>query len=265
MPRFAANLSMLYAEWPFLERPQAAAADGFQAVECLFPYEVPAAELRARLIHHGLRQVLFNAPAGDWQAGERGLASLPGREAEFRASVDTALDYARVLECRTVHVMAGRRVEGAALAHQREVLLENLAYAARLAAADGVTLVLEPLNPRDAPGYWLNRQDEAQSICAQVGAANLKVQFDCYHCQIVEGDVSAKLARDIASIGHVQIAGVPDRHEPDTGELHYPYLFDLLDGLDYQGWVGCEYRPRAGTRAGLGWLRPYLPASADGP
>jgi hydroxypyruvate isomerase len=262
MPRLAANISLMYGEHPFLERFAAAAADGFRAVEFLFPYEHPAAEIRARLDRHGLALALFNAPPGDWAAGERGMAGLPGREAEYRDSIARALDYASVLGNDRLHVMAGLVPAGADLARHRAVYLENLAYAARAAAAHGVTVTIEPLNPRDMPGYLLHRQDDAQTICKVVGADNLRVQFDCYHCQIVEGDVATKLRRDIAGIGHIQIAGVPGRHEPDVGELHYPYLFDVIDELGYAGWVGCEYRPRAGTSAGLGWARPWLPAPA---
>ncbi|CAM3181579.1 2-oxo-tetronate isomerase [Cupriavidus taiwanensis] len=258
MPRFAANLSMMYNEHAFLDRFAAAAADGFQAVEYLFPYEHPAAELRARLDANGLTQALFNAPPGDWAAGERGLASLPGREAEFRDAIGRALEYAGVIGNDRVHVMAGLVPADADRARYRATYLENVAYAAKAAAAQGVTIVLEPINTRDMPGYFLNRQDDAQAICKEAGAANLKVQFDCYHCQIVEGDIAMKLRRDMAGIGHIQIAGVPERHEPDLGELNYPYLFDLIDSLGYQGWIGCEYRPRAGTSEGLGWLKPYL-------
>ncbi|WP_186231445.1 2-oxo-tetronate isomerase [Burkholderia gladioli] len=258
MPRFAANLSMMYTEHPFLERFAAAARDGFRAVEYLFPYDFAADELKARLADAGLVQALFNAPPGDWAAGERGFASLPGREDEFRRAFDTALDYARVLGNDKLHVMAGLLPAGADRARHREVYLRNLAHAAEAARAAGVLVVIEPINTRDMPGYFLNRQDDAQAICRDVGAPNLSVQFDCYHCQIVEGDIAMKLKRDFAGIGHIQVAAVPERHEPDLGELNYPYLFELIDTLGYDGWIGCEYRPKAGTSEGLGWLRPYL-------
>ncbi|MBG1245718.1 2-oxo-tetronate isomerase [Burkholderia pseudomallei] len=258
MPRFAANLTMMYNEHAFLERFAAAARDGFKAVEYLFPYEFPAAELKARLDAHGLVQALFNAPPGDWAAGERGIASLPGREDEFRRAIDTALDYARVIGNDTLHVMAGLIAPTQDRARHRDVYLRNLAHAAEAARAQNVTIVIEPINPRDMPGFFLNRQDDAQAICREVGAPNLLVQFDCYHCQIVEGDLAMKLKRDIAGIGHIQIAGAPQRHEPDVGEIHYPYLFELIDALGYDGWIGCEYRPKAGTSEGLGWLAPYL-------
>ncbi|MGF6640913.1 2-oxo-tetronate isomerase [Paraburkholderia sp. MM6662-R1] len=264
MPRFAANLSMMYNEHAFPDRFAAAARDGFNAVEFLFPYEFRPGELKARLDAHGLTQALFNAPPGDWSGGERGLASVPGREDEFRRGIDTALEYARVLGNRKLHVMAGLIAGDQAgetqRKTQRDVYLNNLAYAARAAQAEQITVVIEPINTRDMPGYFLNQQDDAQAICAEVGAPNLKVQFDCYHCQIVEGDLATKLKRDMAGIGHIQVAGVPERHEPDIGELNYPYLFDLIDALGYDGYIGCEYRPRAGTSAGLGWLKPYLDA-----
>ena len=258
MPRLAANLTMMYNEHPFLDRFQAAASDGFQGVEFLFPYDFAAADIRARLQDNGLTQALFNAPPGDWAAGERGIASLPGREDEFLRGLDQALAYAAKLGNRSLHVMAGLIRPDQDRAAHRAVYVRNLARAASAAASAGITVVIEPINTRDIPGFFLNRQDEAQAICAEVGAANLKVQFDCYHCQIVEGDIAVKLERDMAGIGHIQIAGVPDRHEPNLGELNYPYLFDRIDALGYAGWVGCEYRPKAGTRAGLGWAQAYL-------
>ncbi|MGA7776671.1 MAG: 2-oxo-tetronate isomerase [Paraburkholderia sp.] len=262
MPRFAANLTMMYNEHGFLERFAAAARDGFKAVEYLFPYDFPATEIKARLDGYGLTQALFNAPPGDWAAGERGMASLPGREDEFRRAIDTALEYTRVLGNRKLHVMAGLIGADQSRERHRELYLQNLAYAARNAQAEGVLIVIEPINTRDMPGYFLNRQDDAQAICAEVGAPNLKVQFDCYHCQIMEGDLAMKLKRDMAGIGHIQVAGVPERHEPDHGELNYPYLFELIDTLGYDGWIGCEYWPRAGTSEGLGWLRSYLQRNA---
>jgi hydroxypyruvate isomerase len=258
MPRLAANLTMMYNEHPFLDRFQAAASDGFQGVEFLFPYDFAAADIRARLQDNGLTQALFNAPPGDWAAGERGIASLPGREDEFLRGLDQALAYAAQLGNRSLHVMAGLIRPDQDRAAHRAVYVRNLARAASAAASAGITVVIEPINTRDIPGFFLNRQDEAQAICAEVGASNLKVQFDCYHCQIVEGDIAVKLERDMAGIGHIQIAGVPDRHEPNLGELNYPYLFDRIDALGYAGWVGCEYRPKAGTRAGLGWAQAYL-------
>lgn len=258
MPRFAANLSMMYQEHEFMDRFGAAAKDGFKGIEFLFPYAYPAADIRARLTEHALSQALFNGPPGNWDAGERGLASLPGRESEFKHSVERALEYARVLGNERVHLMAGLIRPGEERARHRATYVRNLDYAAREAASAGVTVVIEPINTRDIPGFFLNRQDEAHSICAEVGARNLKVQMDFYHCQIVEGDLAMKLRHYIAGIGHIQIAGVPERHEPDLGEINYPYLFGLMDELGYAGWVGCEYRPKAGTSAGLGWARAWL-------
>lgn len=257
MPRFAANLSMLYPEHAFLERFAAAAADGFDAVEYLFPYEYSAQVLKQHLSDNGLVQALFNAPPGDWAAGERGIATLPGRESEFRAGFDRALEYAAVLGNTRIHVMAGLLPSEQHRERHHAVYLENLAYATAQARQAGVTVLLEPINTRDMPGFFLNRQDRAHAICKEVGASNLKVQFDCYHCQIVEGDLAVKLLRDINGIGHIQIAGVPDRHEPNLGELNYPYLFELIDELGYDGWVGCEYRPKSDTSAGLQWLRDW--------
>lgn len=257
MPKFAANLTLMYNELDFLDRFAVAARDGFKGVEFLFPYSFRADEIRMRLNDSGLTQVLFNCPPGDWVAGERGIASLPGREDEFRRSIDLALEYSRALGSTRLHVMAGLIQPEQDRARHRDVYLRNLSFAAREAANQGVTVLVEPINQRDMPGYFLNRQDEAQTICKEIGAQNLKVQFDVYHCQIVEGDVAMKMRRDIAGIGHFQIAGVPERHEPDIGELNYPYLFDLMDALGYDGWVGCEYRPKRGTSEGLGWLKSF--------
>ena len=257
MPRFAANLSMLYPQHSFLEHFAAAAADGFDAVEYLFPYEYSPQVLKQRLEDNGLVQALFNAPPGDWAAGERGIATLPGRLSEFREGFDRALDYAAVLGNSKIHVMAGLLASEAERARHHGVYLENLAYACAQAAKVGVTVLLEPINTRDMPGFFLNRQDQAHAICREVGAPNLKVQFDCYHCQIVEGDLASKLRRDFSGIGHIQVAGVPDRHEPDLGEVNYPFLFELMDELGYDGWVGCEYRPRGDTSSGLKWLRDW--------
>ena len=257
MPRFAANLSMLYPEHAFLDRFAAAAADGFKAVEYLFPYEHDPAELARRLQAHGLEQVLFNAPPGDFAAGERGIACLPGREDEFRAGIATALGYAQALACPRVHVMAGLVPRDADRAALRATYLGNLAWAAAQAAPRGVDVLIVPINTRDIPGYFLNRQAEAHAIIDEVGADNLKVQMDLYHLQIVEGDVAMKLRRYLPTgkVGHLQIAGVPLRHEPDQGELNHDYLFDVIDELGYAGWIGCEYRPAGSTSAGLGWLK----------
>lgn len=257
MLNFAANLSLMYNEHEFLDRFAAAAADGFKGVEFLFPYDYPAEEIRSRLDHNGLTQALFNAPPGDWALGDRGMASSPGREDEFRRSIDQALSYVKVLGNRTLHVMAGLSIAGVERARQRATYINNLAHAAEQAASLDITVVIEPINTRDIPGFFLNRQDEAQAICTEIGKPNLKVQFDCYHCQIVEGDLAVRLRRDMPRVGHIQVAGVPERHEPDTGEINYPYLFTLIEQLGYDGWIGCEYRPAGATSAGLGWLRRW--------
>ncbi len=253
---------MLYPELDFLDRFAAAARDGFKAVEFLFPYAFDSSEIAARLKAHDLQQVLFNAPPGDWNGGERGLACLPGREAEFRAGIGHALEYAGALDCPRVHVMAGLQPSGSEQEALYRTYIKQLRWAALEAARQGVDLFIEPINPRDIPGYFLNRQDHAHEVIEAVGASNLKVQMDLYHCQIVEGDVAMKLRKYLPTgrVGHIQIAGVPERHEPDLGELDYTYLFSLLDALGYDGWVGCEYRPlrgmqAGGTSAGLGWLK----------
>ncbi len=278
MPRFAANLSMLYPEHSFLDRFAAAAADGFDAVEYLFPYAFKPAELAARLADLGLSQALINAPPGDFAAGERGLAGRPERVDDFRRSfLDQALPYAQALACPRVHVMAGLLPAGAD-AQTRQAHLHtyasNLAWAARQAAAHGVAVLIEPINSRDMPGYLLSGQADAHALVQQIGAPNLQVQMDLYHCQIMEGDLAMKLHQYLpataggraSQVGHLQIAGVPSRHEPDDGELHYPYLFSLIDQLGYRGVVGCEYRPRntqpGGTSAGLGWLRRWRDSAA---
>lgn len=261
MPRFAANLSMMYGEWSFPDRFAAAAADGFNGVECQFPYEWPAAELSQRLTDAGLAQVLINAPPG--QGAERGLACLPGREADFRRSFsEHALPYAAALRCPRVHVMAGLMPPGSERPALQATFVENLAWAAREAASAGVTVLIEPLNFRDMPGYFMHRQHDAHEIVGLVGAPNLAVQMDLYHCQIVEGDLSTRLTRYLdpahpTRVGHLQVAGVPARHEPDEGELAHAHLFELIDALGWDGWVGAEYRPRGATRDGLGWFQRW--------
>ena len=257
MPKFAANLTMMFNEVPFPERFFRAAKAGFKGVEFLFPYDHPPQEVADWLQENRLTNALFNMPPGDWTAGERGIASLPGREADFRASVAKALDYARALGTERLHAMAGLLPAGADRARHRAVYVENLRYAARELAKEGRTLLIEPINTRDIPGFFLNTQDEGHAICEEVGEANLKVQMDFYHTQIVQGDVSMTLRKYFSGVGHVQIAGVPERHEPDTGELNNGYLMRVLDELGYEGWVGCEYRPRGRTEDGLGWLKAW--------
>jgi hydroxypyruvate isomerase len=254
MPRFSANLSFLYGDVPFLDRFAAAAGDGFRAVEFAFAYEFAPGEIAARLQANGLQQVLINTPQGNAR-GDRGLAALPGREREFASGLATALDLATALNCPRIHVMAGVLSDAAQHARARATFVENLRLAARAASERGIGLTIEPINPRDIPGYFLNSQAEAHAIREEVGAPNLSVQMDLYHAQIVEGDLTEKLKRWLPHIGHIQVAGVPERHEPDTGEVNYRHLFALLDELGYRGWIGCEYRPRNGTSAGLGWMK----------
>ncbi|MDE0460744.1 MAG: TIM barrel protein [Chromatiales bacterium] len=272
MPRLSANLSYLFTERPFLDRFEAAARWGFRAIEHQFPYtEAPESAIRERLRAHDLHAVLFNLPPGN--EGERGLGGLPGREAEFREGLDLALRYCRATGCPRLHAMWGVPDEETGLAESRATFVANLREAAPRAAEAGVTLLVEPLNPRDNPGYPLNRQADAHALVAEVGAPNVKVQFDLYHCQIVEGDVAPKLDRWVggpdSNVGHIQIAGPPDRLEPDAGELNYAWLLPRIDALGYTGWVGCEYRPAAGTEAGLAWasrwgIRPPSAAGGDG-
>ena len=255
MPKFDANLTMMFTEVPFLERFGAAAAAGFRGVEFAFPYDYPAAQLEELLGRHGLDNVLFNLPPGNWAAGERGTACVPGREAEFRAGVQTALPYATRLKTPRVHIMAGIVPPGADPATVRATYITNLKYAAAEFARHGITVLIEAINTRDIPGFYLNTQAQSYGVMQEVGAPNLKMQMDFYHMQVMEGDLATKLKKYAAHCGHVQIAGVPDRHEPDTGEVHYPYLFKLLDTLGYDGWVGCEYRPAGKTEDGLEWFR----------
>ncbi|RUR47605.1 2-oxo-tetronate isomerase [Vreelandella populi] len=260
MIRLAANLSMLFNEHDFMDRFLAAADAGFKGVEYLFPYAYSAAELRQALDETHLEQVLFNLPPGDWEAGERGLASLPGREAEFRDSVVEALRYAETLNCPRVHAMAGLLPKGADATTQADhqaTYLRNLRYATTEAAKLGKDILIEPINTRDMPNYFLSRQAQAMAVLKELGTSNLKLQFDLYHCQIMEGDLIRHLERQFSVIAHVQVAGVPERHEPDVGEVNYPALFTRLETLGYSGWVGCEYRPAGDTRQGLGWGRNY--------
>jgi hydroxypyruvate isomerase len=296
MPNFAANLSMMYTEIPFLQRFEAAAADGFKAVEYLFPYEFSAQELSHQLKSCGLQQVLFNAPAGGfdkqsiadaWENSFRGTAALPGHEDEFKAGVELALTYAEKLNCPRIHIMAGlipevlrlpvNALQGLATSSNtaklpgplRDTYLNNIAWAAKQAASINVDVLIEPINTRDIPYFFLNRQEDAHAIIQETGCSNLKVQMDLYHCQIVEGDLASKIRAYLPTgrVAHFQIAGVPQRNEPDIGEVNYSYLFQVIDEVaaqcGWQGWVGCEYRPKkggqhGGTSAGLGWLKGLL-------
>ena len=255
MPRFCANLSMMFTERPFLDRFAAAAAAGFDAVEFLFPYDFKAADIRARLDEHGLQQVLFNMPPGDWSMGERGTASLPGRVSEFRDGVKRALDYAAVLGTKRLHCMAGLLPAGTAHGTAASLYAANLAWACELTMAAGVLVVIEPINHRDMPGFFLNTTDQGAAVVQAIGRDRLALLFDIYHCQVTEGDVTSRMAKLLPLIGHIQIADVPGRNEPGTGELNWPYIFGRMDAIGYDGWVGCEYRPAGDTEAGLVWLR----------
>lgn len=254
MPKFAANLSMMFQEHDFLDRFDAAADAGFKAVEFLFPYDFTAEEIKSRLDKNHLDQALFNLPPGDWDKGEKGLAALPGREAEFKQALSKALEYSEVLGNKHLHVMSGIPSDEMGYNDCRLTLIENLKWAAPLAAEKGKCLLLEPINNIDIPGYFLNFQGQARGIISMVGADNLRLQFDLYHVQIMEGNIAVNLRNFMDIIAHMQIAGVPGRHEPNVGEINYPFLFDLIDELGYDGWIGCEYVPKDGTMAGLGWM-----------
>ncbi|MFN4117698.1 2-oxo-tetronate isomerase [Acidovorax sp.] len=264
MPQFAANLSLMYTEFPFLDRFAAAARDGFRAVEFLFPYAFEPQDIAARLRDHGLQLVLFNAPpagsdraamAAAWDQTARGTAALPGRESEFRAGVTEALRYAEALDCPRIHVLSGIVPPGVERESLKALCASNLRWAAEQVGKAGRDILIEPINLRDMPRYFLNRQDHAHELLDAAQSEHLKVQMDLYHCQIVEGDVATKLRQYLPTgrVAHIQIAGVPARQEPDQGELNYPYLFDVIDALGYAGWIGCEYRPSNGTTQGLGW------------
>ncbi len=257
MPKFAANLSMLFTEVPFLERFGAAARCGFRAVEFLFPYEHPPEVIAEQLREHNLQVVLFNMPPGDWAGGMRGMGCIPGCEADFRAGVDKALAYATVLGTPRIHAMAGLHPGGVDRAACRATLIANLKYAAEKLAPHNITVLLEAINHRDIPGFFVNTQAESYEICTAVGAPNLKMQMDLYHMQVMEGDIAIKLRQYAPQCGHIQIAGAPQRHEPDTGEVRYEYLFQVLDEIAYDGWIGCEYRPAKTTAEGMGWFQAY--------
>ena len=270
MPKFAANLHYLFTEVAFLDRFEAAARAGFTAVEFQVPYDYPAPELRARLDGNGLQMVLFDAPMGDWNAGDRGLAAVPGREAEFRDTLPKVVEYAGGLGCKLVHVMAGAIDTATQQAQAERVYVENLRYAAGFLKRHGVAAVIEPINRQlglarggaqytteGMRGYFLNHTQQARDMIEKVASDNLFLHLDVYHMQLLEGHLADTLRANVGLLRHVQIAGVPGRHEPDTGEIHFPFLFGLLDELQYQGWVGCEYRPLGNTLQGLGWARPY--------
>jgi len=255
MPRFAANLTMMFNEVPFLDRFEAAAKAGFTAVEFLFPYAFPAEEIGRRLRANGLTQALFNLPPGNWDAGEKGFAALPERFADLKQSLHTALPYAEATGVKRVHLMAGiaSRTDAKAV----EAFYKSVAWSCEFFAPHGLDVVIEPINPRNVPGYFLNDFVFAHELINELKIANLKLQFDIYHCQIIHGDVTMRLREMMPMTGHVQIASIPSRHEPDGEELNYPFIFAELDRLGYGGFVGCEYNPRGKTTDGLAWFKPY--------
>jgi len=263
MPRFAANLTMLFTELPFLERFAAARAAGFTAVEYLFPYDFPKEDLVARLRAQGLRQVLHNLPAGDWAAGERGIACHPSRVGEFREGVVRAIAYAHALDCPQLNCLAGKLPDGVGAQEAQATLVGNLRYAAAALGAAGIRLLVEPINTYDIPGFFLSRTAQAIALIEEVGSDNLFLQYDAYHAQRMEGELAATLQRHLPRIAHVQVADNPGRNEPGTGEINYQYLFAHLDRIGYAGWVGCEYKPAGRTLEGLGWLQRHEGVSRD--
>lgn len=258
MTKLAANLTMLFNEVPFLERFKQAKLAGFQAVEFLFPYEYEPEVLAQSVQELDMSVALFNLPPGDWDAGEKGIAALPGREQEFRDSVDTALLYAQALDCRKVHAMSGLIDTNYSLQAHLDTFIDNLRYAADTLGPHGIEVMIEPLNHYDAPNYFIAHQRQAVEYIQKVQRSNVKLQLDLYHAQIMDGDL-VRLINEVSPwIGHVQIASVPDRHEPFDGELNYPYLFNALQQAQYLDWIGCEYKPKNSTHDGLGWAKPYL-------
>lgn len=257
MPRFSANISMLYPELPFKERFAAAARDGFEAVEYVGAYDQDPTELKSLLNQHGLTQALFNLPAGDWAAGERGIACHSERMEDFRQGIDKAIEYAEATECARVNCLAGIAPAGVDRSTLESVLIDNLKYAAPRLADEGIKLLLEPINTRDIPGFLINSTDDYERIAAAVDHQNLYLQYDFYHMQVVQGDLIATFKRLQSCTAHVQIADSPGRNEPGTGEINYPNIFKTLDQADYTGWVGAEYKPKAGTSEGLNWLKNW--------
>jgi hydroxypyruvate isomerase len=253
MPRFAANLTMLFTEHPFLDRFEHAAKAGFDAVEFLFPYAFEAGDIKRRLDDNGLQLVLHNLPAGNWEAGERGIACHPERAQEFRDGVQSAIGYARVLGTHQLNCLVGKALPGVADEVLRRTVVDNLRFAAAELGKAGLKLLIEPINTFDIPGFYLNRTAQAAELLAEVGANNAFIQYDIYHAQRMEGELAATIEKHLPRIGHIQLADNPGRNEPGSGEINYPFLFAHLDRIGYAGWVGCEYKPAAGTEAGLGW------------
>lgn len=258
MPKFAANLTMMFNEVDLLDRFAAARAAGFKGVEYLFPYAFEVDELAARLKDNGLVQVLHNLPPGDWDAGERGIAVIAGRKDEFRAGIDKAIAYATKLDVPQLNCLSGIAPAGADPNQMRDTFVENLSYAADRLKAEGIKLLIEAINSRDIPGFYLNHTKQAADIIAETGSDNLFIQYDIYHMQVMEGDLAPTIEAYLDRIPHMQLADTPGRHEPGTGEINYPFLFGHIDRIGYDGWIGCEYKPAGKTEDGLGWLKPYL-------
>jgi len=258
MPKFNANLSMMFNEVPFLERFGAAAKAGFRGVEFLFPYDFQAAQIREQLDRHKLEMVLFNMPPGDFAAGDRGMACHPAKTAQFQENVGKTLEYAKALGANQIHCMAGLKPVGVAEEKMRETYIANLQFAGRELAKHDIKLLIEAINTRDIPGFYLNYSRQAFDIMHYAGVPNLYFQYDIYHMQIMEGDLAPTVEKNLAKIAHMQLADTPGRHEPGTGEINYPFLFQFFDRVGYKGWIGCEYRPAGKTEDGLGWLKPYL-------
>lgn len=261
MPKFAANLTMMFNEVDFLDRFEAAAKAGFKGVEYLFPYDYDKEEIAEKLNRHGLTQVLHNMPAGDWDGGERGIGCLPDRVGEFQDGVGKAIEYATALGCKQVNCLAGIIPQGVEPDKLRETFVSNLKFAAAQFEHSGIRLVTEPINTIDIPGFYLCRTAQARSIIDDVGSGNLGLQHDIYHMQIMEGDLARTIEGNLDIIKHMQIADNPGRNEPGTGEINYPFLFSFLDRIGYDDWIGCEYRPLTNTEAGLGWIAAFLAPS----
>jgi hydroxypyruvate isomerase len=257
MPRFSANVSMLFTEHPFLERFAAAAKAGFKAVEFQFPYDFDKDEIADRVRSAGLIQSLFNFPPGDFAAGERGMACLPDRVREFQDSIGLGIAYAKVIGCERLNVSAGIKPPGADADRLFDTFVANLRFAATECAKEGIMCLTEPINYFDIPGYYLNRTADAAAVLDAVGSDNLFIEYDVYHMQRMEGELARTLEANIGRIRNIQVADNPGRHEPGTGEINYPFIFALIDRLGYDGWVGCEYAPASGTENGLGWMAPY--------
>lgn len=255
MPKFAANLSMLFTEVDFLQRFGQAAEAGFQGVEYLFPYDFEATTIKQVLDDNNLQQVLFNLPAGNWLDGDRGIAVDPKRVDEFQQGVTKAIQYAKVLDCQQVNCLAGIVPDGVSPQQAEETFVSNLRFAAAALKENGISLIIEAINTRDIPGFFLNTTQQALNIIDKVGSDNLRVQYDIYHMQIMEGDLAPTLSEHLSQIQHVQLADNPGRHEPGTGEINYPFLFKHLDSIGYDGWIGCEYKPKTTTLEGLGWMK----------